>query len=112
MQGPESATDHYIVALRGRRALQVLKKFDVKKLKSEDIKDEFNAKLLTKISELQQTLILENEVIVARWKEHFEELLNLDVEIDDTVLENLNRVPIMHKLENEITMEELHQALK
>jgi hypothetical protein len=38
-------------------------------------------------------------------------LLNLDAEIDDTVLENLNRVPIMHELENEITMEKLDEAL-
>ena len=39
-------------------------------------------------------------------------MLNLDAEIDDTVLENLNRVPTMHELENEITMEELDEALK
>ena len=39
-------------------------------------------------------------------------MLNLDAEIDDTVLENLNRVPIMHELENETTMEELDEALK
>ena len=69
MRGPESATDHYIVvsklrfhlALRGRKAPQVPKKFDVKKLKSEDVKDEFNAKLRTKISELRQTKVAEEK---------------------------------------------------
>ena len=70
------------------------------------------ANVITAVKNKEGGLILENEEIVARWKEHFEELLNLHAEIDDTVLENLNPVPTMHELENEITMEELDEALK
>ena len=70
------------------------------------------ANVVTAIKNKEGELISEKEDIVARRKEHFQELLNLDTEIDDTVLENLNHVPIMHELENEITMAEFDVALK
>lgn len=35
-------------------------------------------------------LISEKEDIVARWKEHFQELLNLDMEINDTILDQIS----------------------
>lgn len=47
-----------------------------------------------------------------RWKEHFRDLLNVEGELDLSVLDNLTPRQILIELDDEISMEELEVAIK
>lgn len=60
----------------------------------------------------ETTLITDKDEIIQRWKEHFQDLLNVQGGNDQTVLNRLIPSPTMGELDTEITMEELEKALK
>ncbi|KAK4309301.1 hypothetical protein Pmani_019063 [Petrolisthes manimaculis] len=56
-------------------------------------------------------LITENDKIIERWKEHFKDLLNIEGTIEEGILNNLQREPVVPELDDEITKEELEKAI-
>ena len=56
-------------------------------------------------------LLKSNTEILARWKEHFEELLNRDPVIDDNVLDELPRFPVDNTLSDVPTLIEVEKAV-
>lgn len=64
------------------------------------------------IKNREGTLLTNQEEITHRWKEHFQDLLNLDGETNANVLNEIIPQPRKQELDNEITMEELESAIK
>ncbi|CAH1259012.1 PKD1L3 [Branchiostoma lanceolatum] len=62
-------------------------------------------------SEDGETLITEISAILARWAEHYRQLLNRPSEVDDTILDNIPRLPVMESLDNLPTLEEVQASL-
>lgn len=65
------------------------------------IRSKDGSKLLTKKKEISD-----------RWKEHFHELLNCPSSVDESAIEQLEQLPIMHELDIEPCLDEVQQAIK
>ncbi|KAI8490084.1 hypothetical protein Bbelb_321540 [Branchiostoma belcheri] len=57
------------------------------------------------------TLITEKSAILARWAEHYRQLLNRHTEVDERVLDDIPKLPDMDSLDNLPTTEEVRAAL-
>ncbi|XP_076041829.1 uncharacterized protein LOC143025712 [Oratosquilla oratoria] len=58
------------------------------------------------------TILKSNAEINARWKEHFEDLLNQDTTFDSDVLNSVPKQPIQDSLSNLSTLAEVKEAIK
>ena len=58
------------------------------------------------------TLLTEKKLILERWAEHFDSVLNRPAQINDEAIARLPQVPINHQLDVFPTEEEVHKAIK
>lgn len=60
----------------------------------------------------QGQLLITSDEIKDRWVEHFSDLLNITTETDESVLDELDQLPVKEELDHPITERELDMALK